>query len=302
MLLLLVMTIAQLLSDCSRNLSTVPASMSEVQKRWLVQAVNKGLAEFVTDLPEHRRNESKVERIAAAVTKTITATATSQGVTFDPVWSSADQMPYWGRTAVVGNDSARYNRLQGLDSLMRHHEGASGTTTLEIRHDAIQCGYWEDAVEGDVTLMWETGSTTLLHGIPQWMDSNDALSLQVGRPERWWTEPLNGLSNGSTPLFLIRLWPQPDAVYSLRFERRLWPTAITTAMIASTTELPITAAEEGDLVAYCEKPLIGSQLWLGSASKEDAVGRYNDSKGQRMAQSNRRPHTQPGKIRTKRGY
>lgn len=302
MLLLIAMTIAELLTDCSRNLSTVPASMDTVQKRWLVQAVNKGLTEYVADLPEHRRNEARVERVAPAVTKSITATHAMQAVVFDPVWNTADQMPYWGRTAVVGNDSARYNRLQGLNSLMRHHEGAAGTTTLEIRHDAVQCGYWEDAVEGDVTLMWETGSTTLLHGPPQWLDASEAFTLQIGQPERWWTEPLNGLSNGSTPLFLIRLWPQPDAVYSLHFQRRLWPTAITTAMIESTTELPIPAAEEGDLVAYCEKALIGSQLWLGSASKEDAVGRYNDSKGQRIAQSNRRPHTQPGKVRTKRGY
>jgi hypothetical protein len=302
MLLLLAMTIAQLLTDCSRNLSTVPANMDTTQQRWLVQAVNKGLAEFVLDLPEHRRGESKTERIAAAVTKTITVTATQQGITFDPVWSSPDQMPYWGRTAVVGNDAARYNRLQGLNSLMRHHEGASGTTTLEIRHDAVQCGYFEDAVEGDVTLLWETGSTILRHGIPQWMEANDALAFQIGRPERWWVESLNGLSNGAAPLFLIRLWPQPDAVYSLHFQRRLWPTAITTAMLASTTELPITAAEEGDLVAYCEKPLIGSQLWLGSASKEDAVMRYNDAKGLRTALSNNRPHTQPGQVRTKRGY
>jgi hypothetical protein len=302
MLLLLAMTIAQLLTDSSRNLSTVPASMDTTQQRWLVQAVNKGLAEFVRDLPDHRRTEPKVERIAAAVTKTITASAASQDITFDPAWSSADQMPYWGRTAVVGNNSSRYNRLQGLNSLMRHHEGASGTTTLEIRHDAVQCGYWEDAVDGEVTLMWETGSTILLHGPPPWLDPSEAFTFREGRPERWWTEPLNGLSNGSTPLFLIRLWPQPDAVYSLRFDRRLWPTAITTAMLSSTTELPITAAEEGDLIAYCEKSLIGSQLWLGSASKEDAVNRYNDSKTQRTAQSNRRPHTQPGEVRTKRGY
>lgn len=302
MLLLLAMTIAQLLTDCSRNLSQVPSSMDTTQLRWLVQSVNKGLTEFVVDLPEHRRNEPKVERIAAPVTKTVSVTAASQAITFDPVWASADQMPYWGRTAVVGNDAARYNRLQGFNTLMRHHEGVTGTTTLEIRHDAVACGYWQDAVDGEITLLWETGSTTLLHGPPPWLDASEAYTFQTGRPERWWTESLNGLSNGATPLFLIRLWPQPDAVYSLRFEQRLWPTAITTAMVSSTTELPITAAEEGDLVAYCEKALIGSQLWLGSASKEDAVARYNDSKGQRTAQSNRRPHTQPGRVRTKRGF
>jgi len=302
MLLLIAMTIAELLTDCSRNLSTVPASMDTVQKRWLVQAVNKGLTEYVADLPEHRRNEARVERVAPAVTKSISATHAMQAVVFDPVWNTADQMPYWGRTAVVGNDSARYNRLQGLNSLMRHHEGAAGTTTLEIRHDAVQCGYWEDAVEGDVTLMWDTGSAMLTHGIPPGMNDNDIFALRTGRPEYWWIDPLMGLTNGASPLYVLRLWPQPDAVYSLHFHRRLWPTAITTAMVASTTELPITAAEEMAVVAFCEHKLVGSQLWLGSASPDTANTQYSIAKALHGSKSNSRPMTQRAKYRTKRGY
>jgi hypothetical protein len=300
--LLLLMTIAQLLTDCSRNLSALPASMSTTQQRQLVQAVNAGLAEWVQDLPDHRRVEPKVERIAMPVSKNITAAATSQGVTFDPSWASADQSPYWGRTAVVGNDSGRYNRLQGLNSLLRHHEGASGSTTLEIRHDAVQLGYWEDAVEGEVTLMWDTGSAMLTHGIPPGMNDNDIFALRTGRPEYWWIDPLMGLTNGASPLYVLRLWPQPDAVYSLHFHRRLWPTAITTAMVASTTELPITAAEEMAVVAFCEHKLVGSQLWLGSASPDTANTQYSIAKALHGSKSNSRPMTQRAKYRTKRGY
>lgn len=300
MLLLLVMTIAELLTDCSRNLSTVPASMSSTQQRWLVQAVNEGLAEFVAGLPDHRRTEVKVERLAATVTKDITVTASSRTIAFAPSW--ADQSAYLGRTVVVGNDSSRYNRLQALNTLMVHHEGATGSTTLEVRSDAIQLGYLEDAVEGQVMLLWETGSQMLEYGIPDWSDETKALKFEIGTPERWWVESLNGLTGGGTPLYILRLWPQPDAVYSVRFQRRLWPTAITTAMLASTTELPVLPAEEATVVAFCEENLKGSQLWLGSASKEDATLRYQRARSLHLEKTNARKHTFPAKIRTKKGY
>ena len=300
MLLLLAMTIAQLFTQMSQNLSKVPADMDALQQAALVRAANAGLAEFVDLLPDLRKTESKTERLGSAESKTITVTAESKTIAFSPSWSG--QSSYLGRTVVVGNDSSRYNRLQALNTLLFAHEGASGSTTLEVRADAVILGSLEDAVDGEVTLMGATEAVQLTHGLPDSQRPQEVLALQTGQPERWWIEPLNGITGGATPVYLLRVWPQPDAVYSLLYTRRLWPTALTTAMLASTTELPVLPREEQALVAMCERGMIGTALWIGSADQSIALQNYQHGVGQLAARSNNRGHSQRAKIYTKRGY
>jgi hypothetical protein len=304
MLLLLLMTIAQLFTQMSQNLSKVPSAMSALQQAALVRAANAGLAEFVDLLPDLRKTEAKTERLGAAQSKTIGATAASKG--FTVAWD--EQANFLGRTVVVGNDSSRYNRLQALNTLLFAHEGATGSTTLEVRADAILLGSLEDAVDGEVTLVWETGAKELLHGRPEHQRPEDVLALEVGEPERWWIEPLNGITGGATPLYLLRLWPQPDAVYSLLYTRRLWPSALTVTagdyatLFASTTELPVLPREEQALVAMCERGMIGTALWIGSADQVIALQNYQHGVGQLASRSTNRGHSQRAKIYTKRGY
>lgn len=300
MLLLLAMTIAQLFTQMSQNLSKVPADMDALQQAALVRSANAGLAEFVDLLPDIRKTESKTERLGAAESKTITVTAQDKTIAFSPSWSS--QSSFLGRTVVVGNDSSRYNRLQALNTLLFAHEGASGSTTLEVRADAVILGSLEDAVDGEVTLMGATEAVQLTHGLPDSQRPQEVLALQTGQPERWWIEPLNGITGGATPVYLLRVWPQPDAVYSLLYTRRLWPTALTTAMLASSTELPVQPREEQALVAMCERGMIGTALWIGSADQTIALQNYQHGVGQLAARSNNRGHSQRAKIYTKRGY
>lgn len=300
MLLLLVMTIAQLFTQMSQNLSKVPGDMDALQQAALVRSANAGLAEFVDLLPDMRRTESRSERLSAAESKTITATAQSKTIAFSSSWS--EQASFLGRTVVVANDSSRYNRLHALNTLLFAHEGTTGSTTLEVRADAVLLGSLEDAVDGEVTLVWETGAKELLHGRPEYQGPEDVLRLQIGEPERWWIEPLNGITGGATPLYLLRVWPQPDAVYSLLYTRRLWPSALTTALLASTTELPVLPREEQALVAMCERGMIGTALWIGSADQAIALQNYQHGVGQLALRSNNRGHGQRAKIRTKRGY
>jgi hypothetical protein len=298
LLLHVVMTIAQLFTQMSQNLSKVPSAMDALQQAALVRAANAGLAEFVDLLPDLRKTEAKTERLGAAESKTITATAASKAFTL--TW--AEQANFLGRTVVVGNDSSRYNRLHALNTLLFAHEGATGSTTLEVRADAVLLGSLEDAVDGEVTLVWETGAKELLHGRPEHQRPEDVLALEVGEPERWWIEPLNGITGGATPLYLLRLWPQPDAVYSLLYTRRLWPSALTTALLASTTELPVLPREEQALVAMCERGMIGTALWIGSADQTIALQNYQHGVGQLATRSTNRGHSQRAKIYTKRGY
>ena len=304
MLLLLAMTIAQLFTQMSQNLSKVPADMDALQQSALVRSANAGLAEFVDLLPDMRRTESRSERLGAAESKPITATAQLKTIAFDPAWS--EQASFLGRTVVVGNDSSRYNRLQALNTLLFAHEGATGSTTLEVRADAVLLGSLEDAVDGEVTLVWETGAKELLHGRPDYLRPEDVLSLQIGEPERWWIEPLNGITGGATPLYLLRLWPQPDAVYSLLYTRRLWPSSLTVGMIENeedgAIDLPVLPREEQALVAMCERGMIGTALWIGSADQAIALQNYQHGVGQLALRSNNRGHGQRAKYRTKRGY
>lgn len=297
MLLLLIMTIADLFSQMSQNLSKVPADMTSLQQAQLVRAGNAGLAEFVDLLPDVRKVEPKSERLGAAESKNITVTAGSKEIAFDPTWSA--QASFLGRTVVVGNDSSRYNRLAAVNTLLLSHEGATASTTLEVRADAVLLGGLEDAVDGDVTLVGALSqSQTLQFGMPE----NGHLTLQVGKPERWWIESLNGLTGGASPLYLLRVWPQPDAVYSLLYNRRLWPTALTVDLLESEIELPVLPREEQALVAMCERGMIGSALWLGSADQAVASGNYTHGVGQMAGRANNRGHTQRGKLRTKKGY
>lgn len=300
MLLVLAMTIAQLFNATSRNLSTVPASMSDVQKQLLVQSVNAGLASFVDFLPAHRRAEPRVERLELPVTKTITVTTGTKNFTVSGGW--AEQADYLGRTALVGSDATFYNRLgAAVNTLLHPYEGGSGTSTLEVKSDAILIGSLQE-VDGEVLLSWQSASSVLRFGIPQHMHADDVLRHEAGLPTHWWVEPLNGMSAGAAPQFVLRVWPQPDAVYHLKFNLRLWPTAFTTSDLAATTVLPVLPREELDLVALCEEGLIGSSLWFGSADKEEARRRV-DAAVDRLDNGKPKPgHSQPTRCLTKKGY
>lgn len=301
MLLLLVMTITQLFAQMSQNLSKVPADMDALQQAQLVRAGNAGLAEFVDLLPDLRKIEAKSERLGAAESKTITATAVSKEITFNPNWSA--QASFLGRTVVVGNDSGRYNRLAALNTLLLSHEGATANTTLEVRADAVLLGGLEDAVDGEVTVIGAASqSETLRFGRPDYVRPDETLALRTGKPERWWIESLNGITGGAAPLYLLRVWPQPDAVYSLIYNRRLWPTALTVDLLESEIDLPVLPREEQALVAMCERGMIGSALWLGSADQVIATQNYTHATGQMAGHANNRGHSKRGKIRTKRGY
>lgn len=299
-MLLLAMTIAQLFTQMSQNLSKVPADMDALQQAALVRAANAGLGEFVDLLPDLRKVEPKSERLGAAESKTITATAASKTIAFDPTWSQ--QTSFLGRTVVVGNDSARYNRLVAANTLLMSHEGSSGTTTLEVRADAVLLGGLEDAVDGEVTLMGATDGSTLRFEPPNPARLEEVMQLTIGKPERWWIESLNGITGGASPVYLLRVFPQPDAVYSLVFNRRLFPSALTTAMLASTTELPVQPREEQALVAMCERGMVGTALWIGSADQATALLHYQHGVSQLASRSNNRGHGKRAKIRTKRGY
>ncbi len=295
------MTIADYFVRLTRNLSLkVPTAMDTENKQWLVDAANHGLHELVKLLPAVRRTETRVARLVAPVSKNITATAASAVISFTGGWAEAGAN--LGRTVVVGSDAERYNRLASATALQHTHEGATGATTLEVLSDAVLIGQYEDAVDGNVLLQEGGDMTALDYGRPSDLFEQDLLRMARGRPKHWWIEPLNGISGGADPKFLIRIWPQPEVFYQLRYTLRLWPTALTVADLASTTVLPIKAGEEGRLVDIAQMGLIASPLWVGTNNKEDAAAASARAMASLGGESENRGHTKPAGYGTPRGF
>lgn len=304
MFILLAMTIAQLLAAAAENLAKTPTAMTETtHKNHLVRATNGGLAEFVQALPDTRRTEARVERLAAALAKVSSVTLGSTTLTFDPAWDSAEQADYFGRSLVVSGETGGYNQLVAANTLLMPWEGATNAAaSISIRSDVVLLGGLEDCIEGEVVLVKSDRRQTLTFGRPPAEDGADVMRLLEGVPQYWWVEPLNGISAGASPLYVLRVFPQPDAVYSLHFRRRLWPTAIDTTMFSSTTEIPVLPHEEVHLVNLCQEALFSHPLWLGSAAKDQVREAVARARAWINGMTPNRGNTQPSRVRTKKGY
>lgn len=136
---------------------------------------------------------------------------------------------------------------------------------------------------------------------PTWLAQQPAM-VELGRPRYWWTESFNGMSGLNEPLFLIRVWPVPVAVYDLNFRVRLFPAAVSFADIDTARQMPVPANEEAHLVNLCMPGMFSSPLWNADVKKNDCMADYARAKGAMESKFPRRGNTQPGKIGTRRGY
>lgn len=302
-MLLLVMTIAQLLAAAAENLSKIPTAMTETtHQNHLLRSVNGGLAALVESLPAKRRTEAETSRLPAAQAKVAAITQGSTALTFDPAWTAGNQSAFLGRTVVVAGATG-YNQLAAASTLLLPWEGAdNAAAAISIRSDAVVLGGLEDCIDGEVILALSDRTVHLKHGLPPEDDAASVLRLLEGVPQYWWIEPLNGITGGSTPLYVLRVYPQPDAVYSLIYRRKLWPTAITWAMVSATTEIPVLPHEEVHLVNLCQEALFSHPLWLGSADKDQVREAVARSRGWLAAQTPNQGHNQPARCRTKKGF
>ena len=157
---------------------------------------------------------------------------------------------------------------------------------------------------GSLSRLIFSGATAWYRDGSTRMEGDEAATMRLleGVPQYLWIESLNGITGGATPLYVLRLFPQPDAVYSLLYRRKLWPTAITWAMVASTTEIPVLPHEELHLVHLCQEALFSHPLWLGSSDKDDVRAAVARSRSWLMGQTPNQGHTQPALCRTKKGF
>lgn len=295
------MIISDLFVQMCQNLSQSPTEMEAKEQLRVVRAANAGVAKFVEALPGIRRREETTVRLDAPVQKTVTVQQGSKAIVFSPTWGG--QTDYLGRTVTLDGDPGRYNRLQAENTLLMAYAGAGGNTAMNILSDAVLLASDGNLVDGEVILSWGTGNKRLLHGKPvSWQRENREYQYQTGEPERWWTEGLDGMTGGSNPLYVLRVWPQPAAVYDLIFSRRLWPAALTVADFESTAELPCLPREDQILVALCQEGLLSSPLWIGSANKDDSANEAAGANAWLESKRGERGDTKRGKIRTKQGY
>lgn len=303
MLLLLAMTIAQFLAGAAENLSRAPTDMVEdAYKNHLVRAANASLATFLEKRPDIRRSESRTVRLAPALSKTATVATGSTAVTFNPAWTPTAQADYLGRSVVIGGLTDQYNRLAAASTLLLPWEGAAGSQTLSIRSDAVTLGSLEDSVEGEVVLALSDRQKLLTFGRPPYEDGADVMRFYEAIPEYWWIEPLNGISGGDSPVYVLRVFPQPDQVCSLVFNRRLWPAVITTAMLSSSIVIPVLPHEEQHLINLAQEVLFTHPLWVGSADKAEIAKAVQRSREWLDGQTPNRGSSQPAKCGTKKGF
>lgn len=309
------MTIAQMFVRACRPLNTkVPANLSDENKQHLVDAANKGLGDFTRKLPSLRLQEPHSERLVASVSKNITATTGSKTIAFDPSWAEVGD--YLGRTVIVAGDATRTNRLATATSLVQAYEGATGATSLEVLSDAVMLDQKYE-VAGDVVIVDGSDTWPLVYGMPngqypgRWRSTMGivggaaetvAHQIVLARPTNWWIENLNGLTGGTTPTFVLRLWPQPDKLYQINFALRLWPTALTVADLASTTVLPLQTDEEAMFMDLVYPGLFTCPLWQGTGNKDDYQTAANAAKAALGAGEQNRGHQQPALCGTRRGY
>lgn len=295
------MTTLQLLQRLTRFLThkdvrtLPPADLQE-----LLDAANVGLGEYVEMLPHIRRSAPRILTLPASVDKTITATADDATIAFSPAFSG--QTSFYGCSCVVANDSGRYNRLAGLNTLLGAHRGASGSTTLTLYGDALQFGQTADAIDGPVQLSDGNRSKELCFERPEYWRSWIPDQLEVGTPLRWWVEPLNGLEGLEAPAFLLRVWPAPVAAMDLTFKVRLFPVALEFADVETPRQMPVPVLEEAHLVNLCAPGLASSRLWNTALSSTVVDKAYSRSKLYMESIMQRRGHTRRGKIYTPRYF
>lgn len=309
------MTSAQLFTRLTRPLNGKdPTAFSDEDKQYLVDAANLGLNQFTRALPSLRLQEPRSERLGLSETHGADVVKGSAGITWNPAWTQAGS--YLGRSCVVAGDTNGYNRLQTTTSLQNTYEGATGTTTIEVLSDAVMIGQSFE-LAGDVIIMDGASTFALTYGMPnsvypgRWRNAfgvlgGDAEAAQRtiirARPTNWWVETLNGITGNADPMFLLRLWPQPDKVYHINFNLRLWPTALKASDIGGTYVLPIQPNEEASFLNLCYPALFTCTRWLGTANKDDYQTAADRTLSALLGDERNRGHQQFSIIKTKAGY
>jgi hypothetical protein len=156
-------------------------------------------------------------------------------------------------------------------------------------------------VEGDVMLVTnERDSGKKLNYRPDRATQYfDALS---GAPREWWLEPIAPLEEADSRKFVLRVWPLPDAAYTLRIPVGLFPTAFTIEDFFLTRSLSFAPLESSLFTAMAKGAFLNASSHASEKLNAQGLANAADSARTQMQGLQRPLSTQSTFFGTPHGY
>lgn len=254
------MTTVQIAQRLLRNLSVKDlALLSADDALHLLDAINGGMQEFYALAPGIYKQTSLSGILRAGQDISLGVTLGSQIFTD---WT-ASYLHKGYTIRIEGDDND--NEIIAANGLLDDYMGETGFRQARIWGDCLQINTVIDRLTSEPKL--DTGDVLLKDDeYKQWggfcLGARRGLkNRSVGRPTRYWIEPV-GQSQGGDPSFLLRVDTLPDADYRVRMDAELAPRRVVFSDFSIPVPLPFDdGLVESCLLPICAARLMDSPLW-----------------------------------------
>ena len=275
----------------------------------LVDAINLGLGQFLSKLPDFRLVTPFSAVLHAPVDLPISIVSGAKGFSYVnpaayPVAGYASEADAVGHSCVVSGDG-QLNLLNRNSELLAGYLGTTGEPTLTVFGDAVNLGENDMRISSEVKIIdasgqWETlrarGEMEVLYR------SHATASVVRAKPEYWWLSSHLGNERTTSPLWHLRVWPLPASSYSISCDIKSFPASLVFEDLYTARSLPTTAEEEALLVALIAPGLKTSAFLAEHLEKAD-LDRAALSAMARLDEMRMSPRTAtPNLSRTKRHF
>jgi len=281
------------------------------EKMQLINAVNFGLGEFLSKLPESRLNGTESWLLRAPIVQTINIVNGAKGFSYlsgspYPIGGYLTESESIGHTVVISGDS-KPNRLMRNGSLLHPYTGETGNVSMTIYGDAANMGETDQRLLSTVDLIDGSGKRKRLipsensFSTPLPIDVYPRNVIELDEPVRYHTESHLGSEFTNTPLWHIRVWPIPVAQYIITASVLRFPASLTIEDFTTPRNLPLTVQEEPLLLALIAPGLRLSSKLARHIVKSDLQIEADRAK-LRLTEMNKPLDGNPGRIMTEEGY
>lgn len=307
------MTTLQLGSRLMRYLKGVQTlgDLPAPETAGLVDAINFGLGEFCSLLPDWRLTTPMGWLLRAPVVQSIDIVAGAAGFSYVagspfPAGGYPTEGDAIGHTVIVTGDP-KPNLLNRAGELLVPYAGGSGNTNMTIYGDAVNLGENDQSVISEMNLVLPEGTTKQL----DYIDAPDAgipfqvgyasQDIRYGQPESWYVTSHLGNERTSSPLWLVHVWPLPTSDYTLRAQMRAFPASLKFDDLHVARNLPLKVEEESLLIAMIAPGLRTSAFLADHIDKNDLD--FGAARARIRLEEMQHPlTTQPAMCGTPRGF
>jgi hypothetical protein len=286
-----------------RDLSDVPLNVAQE----LLDALNLTLAEWLQMLPADRRIVAYGATMRAPLVQMVNIVNGAKGFVYVssggayPAGGYASEEDALGSTLQIDGMASR-NQLQSAGTLLMPYLGPTSTNQrMTIYGDAVHLPAETWVVEGDVTLATAGGEPFrgLTYNPQRWKFRND--QALIAEPREWWMDSLAPLQEEDSRRFVLRVWPLPDRLYSIRLPICVFPIAFTMEDLFEARSLPLNSMEQSLFTMQAKGAFVTT---TAKAENVDANGVLVTAQraSEQLKQLQRPIHTQTEFIGTPTGY